>query len=70
MTVTDKDLFLAILAKVSHNRSYDPDIKYTGDDDPDGLGGGGSQIGHATVIGQSDAAPGAPGVAAGFFAVA
>lgn len=50
MTVSDKDLFLAILAMDSYNRGYDAGIKNAGDDDPDGLGEFGSRIGNASVM--------------------
>ncbi|TAG15016.1 MAG: hypothetical protein EAZ40_13925 [Rhodobacterales bacterium] len=67
MTVTEKDLFLAILAMDSYNRGYDAGIKDGGDNDPDGIGEFGSQIGNASVM--AVALPqGAQ--AAGFYAVA
>jgi hypothetical protein len=50
MTVTEKGLFLAILAMGSYKRGYDDGIKDAGDDDPDGLGEFGSRIGNASVM--------------------
>jgi hypothetical protein len=70
MTVTERDLFLAILAMDSYNRGYGAGLNDGGVGYTNGLGGAGSHIGTATVTQQSDVAPGTPGVAAGFYAVA
>jgi len=70
MTVTEKDLFLAILAMDSYNRGYDAGIKDGGDADPDGLGSLGSRIGNAIVSSESNTAENSSEVAAGFYAVA
>ncbi|MEM7778441.1 MAG: hypothetical protein AAF732_22915 [Pseudomonadota bacterium] len=64
---TSKDLFLAILSMDAYNRGYGAGISDAGDNDPDGLGEAGSQIGGATVL-DVDLPAGSP--AAGFYAVA
>jgi hypothetical protein len=67
MTVTEKDLFLAILAMDSYNRGYGSGLNDSGAGDQNGLGGQGSQIGTASVI-LDDVSEAAQ--AAGFYAVA
>jgi hypothetical protein len=73
MAVTDKDLFLAILAMDSYNRGYGTGLNDGGANDPDGLGVSGS-IGTATIAQDSSTLLDASGnrldVAAGFYAVA
>jgi hypothetical protein len=68
MAVTEKDLFLAILAMDSDNRVYDSGLNDNGENDPDGLGDNpGTAIGGATIL-DVDLPQGAQ--AAGFNAVA
>jgi hypothetical protein len=68
MTVTEKDLFLAILAMDSYNRGYDAGLMDNGENDPDGLGDSpGTAVGGATIL-DVDLPQGAQ--AAGFYAVA
>lgn len=61
MTITDKDLFMAILSMDAYNRGYSPGIAVSG-----------TQVGGATfTIGSDQQAAGIPeGVAAGFYAAA
>ena len=59
MSVTDKDLFLAILSMDSYHRGYDPGIRLEG-----------NSIGSATLFQQSDVENESPEVAAGFYAAA
>jgi hypothetical protein len=71
MTVSDKDLFLAILAMDSYNRGYNAGIEDGDVSDRNGLGDSvGTQIGTATITLASDSRPISPEVAAGFYAVA
>lgn len=70
MTVTERDLFLAILSMDAYNRGYGAGLNDSGVGDANGLGGVGSAIGTATVTRQSDTEAGSAGVAAGFYAVA
>lgn len=71
MTVTDKDVFLAILAMDSYNRGYGAGLNDNGAGDGDGLGDAiGSGIGSATILSVSSSAPTGAEVAAGFYAVA
>ncbi|WP_284166137.1 hypothetical protein [Frigidibacter sp. SD6-1] len=75
MTVSEKELFLALLSMDAYNRGYGSAINDGVNldergNDIDGLGGIGSAIGSATVIQQSATEAGTPGVAAGFYAVA
>ncbi len=50
MSVTERDLFLAILAMDSYNRGSGAGLNDGGGGDSDGLGEAGSQIGTATVL--------------------
>jgi hypothetical protein len=67
MSVSEKDLFLAILAMDSYNRGYGAGINDGGANDTDGLGEAGKQIGTATV--KAVELP-TGSEAAGFYAVA
>ncbi|NJS39983.1 MAG: hypothetical protein HC783_14290 [Rhodobacteraceae bacterium] len=66
MAVSDKDLFLAILAMDSYNRGYGAGLNDSGAGDPDGLGTAGG-IGDAQIL-AVDLPQGSE--AAGFYAVA
>ncbi len=71
MTVTEKELFLAILAMDSYNRGAGASINNNGSDDPDGLDDSlGTQIGSATISVASSSDPNSAEVSAGFYAVA
>jgi hypothetical protein len=67
MTITEKDLFLAILAMDSYNRGAGAGLNDGGSGDQDGLGRIGSQIGTATVVNDNNSTT---AQAAGFYAVA
>ncbi|WP_421850626.1 hypothetical protein [Oricola sp.] len=60
------DLFLAIVAMDAYNRGYNAGIG----GESNGLGGTGSQIGHAQVVKQSDTSIGSTDREAGFYAIA
>jgi hypothetical protein len=70
VTVTEKDLFLAILAMDAYNRGRGAGLNDEGASDSNGLGSIGSGIGTATVTAEADTALDSAAVAAGFYAVA
>lgn len=49
MTISDKDLFLAILSMDSYNRGYGAGINDSANNDQDGLGVSNAVIGSATI---------------------